>query len=312
MKLKGKLFNWIGGKKWLSKDLNSLFTKYENKNIKYYIEPFAGGLGSFLFTLETLKKNNIKKIYLNDINISIISTYKHIKNNKNKIYKEYELLEKNYKKTIPEEAYKLHKTNDKKELRELLVDSQKFFLDVRIEFNKTKNEGSIKSTALFLFLMQHCFNSVYRENLSGGFNSPYNWETGVPNFEAKKEIFNEHSEIFNEFDIEFYNESCFSFLEKLKDIIPESLLYCDPPYLNEKKAENKYNKDHFGLTQQIMLLDILSTYDYAIFSNHQLEIFETFCNNNNFNYLTFHRNNNMSAKNESRKEKIPEILGFKI
>ena len=88
--------------------------------------------------------------------------------------------------------------------------------------------------------MQHCFNSVYRENKSGGFNSPYNWETGVPNFDLKLEIFNEYSEIFNKFDIEFYNESCFTFLDKLKEIIPESLLYCDPPYLNEDKSENKY------------------------------------------------------------------------
>ena len=36
MEVKGKLFNWIGGKKWLAIDLKKVFKQYQNKNIKYY------------------------------------------------------------------------------------------------------------------------------------------------------------------------------------------------------------------------------------------------------------------------------------
>jgi len=311
MQVKTKLFNWIGGKKWLSKDLNILFKKYKNKNITTYIEPFAGGLGSFIFTLPTLKEIGVKKVYLNDINTSLISTYKIIKTDPDIIYNAYISIEKQYQKTIPKSAYLLHKTNDKKELRLLLQGANDFFIKKRLEFNKIKHKESLKASALFLFLMQHCFNSVYRENNSGHFNSPYNWETGIPNFNLKKDNFKEYSDLFNSFDIEFYNESCFVFLERFKHIIHFSLLYCDPPYYNADKAENKYNENHFGKKEQILLLDYIKYFTYSAFSNHKDTMFTHFCKENKFKNLTFHRSNIMSSKSTSRKDKVAETLAFK-
>lgn len=311
MKVKGKLFNWIGGKKWLAKDLSKVFSKYND--FDSYAEPFTGGLGSFLFTIETLKKNNIKNVYLNDINKSIIAVYSYIKSDYNTLYNEYIKIESAYKNTIPLNAYTLHKTKEKKELKKLLINSQSFFLDIRKEFNLIKNNKCIRSSACFLFLMEHCFNSVYRENLSGFFNSPYNWETGVPKFELKHEIFTQYSEIFNSMNVEFYNESCFTFLDMIKEKEKKEkiLMYADPPYLNIDKAENKYNKDHFGLSEQKNLIDYYKSLKNVVFSNHSLDIFHTFCSEYGFDSFVFDRANIMSSKSENRKNKVAEILAYK-
>jgi DNA adenine methylase len=308
--MKQKLFNWIGGKKWLAKELNQTFSNY--KNIDVYAEPFAGGLGSFFFTLDTLKKINVKKVYLNDINNTIIATYRLIKSDYKSIYKRYEKIELEYKKTIPEEAYSLHKTKQKIELKELLQESRDYYNYIKSEFNKEKDNNSIESVSLFLFLAHHCFNGVYRENKKGEFNTPYNWEPGVPNFDSKLELLNSYSKIFNKLDIEFSNMDCFNFMEHVLSKESNILLYCDPPYLNLEIGENQYNKEHFGKNEQMKLLEFYKRFNNVVFSNHFYEIFEDFCNKNSFKYEKCYRANIMSSKNETRGNKVTEILAYKI
>lgn len=309
--IKNKLFNWIGGKKWLSKELNETFNLYSNKDIKIYAEPFAGGLGSFFYTLETIQQLGVETIYLNDINNTIISTYKHIKENYTEVYRLYSIIEEDYKKTVPEKTLTLHKKKDKIEIKELLQDSCLFYNNIKKEFNKIKDSNSIESVAHFLFLAEHCFNSVYRENKKGEFNTPYNWEAGLPNLENKLETFELYSSIFNQYNIHFFNMDCFSFLAMLEKQQSEILVYCDPPYLNETISENKYNKNHFGKPQQIQLLEVYKKFDFISFSNHYYPIFENFCTENNFEYQKHFRNNIMSAKSSNRGDKVPEILAYK-
>lgn len=84
----GKLFKWVGGKKWLAPELNSLYSERLKKgSLKYYIEPFAGGLGSLLYVLETIKGKEFDTIIVNDLNNVLINTFKSIKNKKRKYLK---------------------------------------------------------------------------------------------------------------------------------------------------------------------------------------------------------------------------------
>ena len=307
--MKQKLFNWIGGKKWLAKELNETFSNYSNIDI--YIEPFAGGLGSFFFTLDSLKKMKVKKVYLNDINNTIITTYKLIKEDYQSIYNRYEQIELEYKKTIPEIAFTLHKTKEKDKLKVQLEKSRDYYNKIKAQFNKEKDKNSLESVALFLFLAHHCFNGVYRENKKGEFNTPYNWECGVPNFETKLELLKSYSKTFNEMHIEFSNMDCFSFMDYVLEKEGNILLYCDPPYLNLEIGENQYNKDHFGKPEQMKLLEYYTIFDNVVFSNHFYELFEDFCNNNSFNYRKCYRANIMSSKNATRGKKVAEILAYK-
>jgi DNA adenine methylase len=311
--IEGKLFKWVGGKKWLSPELNDLYNKeLVKENCKYYIEPFAGGLGSLLFVLPTLKEKNIETIIINDINGVLINTYKSIKNKKNKVFKEYWKLEREYKKTIPKKAFKLNPHKNKEEMKELLKDSKDYFYEIREKFNEVKDTKKVESVAYFLFLAQHSFNGLYRENASGEYNAPYNWEPGCPDRNKKKTLIEKYSEIFNEFNFIFENRDVFSFMRKYKKYSKEALFYFDPPYLNEDIAETKYNKDHFTKDKQLKLLKIMKELDNVIFSNHYLKVFEDFCQEEGFLVKKVFRSSAMNSDPSKRGKKVAEILAYKI
>lgn len=308
-----KLFKWVGGKKWLAPRLNELYKNKITKNkYKYYIEPFAGGLGSLLFVLPTLEEKGIDTIIINDINKTLINTYKSIKSKKNKVFKTYWNLEKEYKKLIPKKAFKLNPTKDKKELRNLLDDASKYFYFCRDRFNEIKDSSDVEAVALFLFLAQHSFNGLYRENQAGGYNTPYNWETACPERKKKKDLIDSYSSIFKKFNIIFENKDVFKFINKYKKYSKEAVFYFDPPYLNEDIPENKYNKDHFCSKSQNKLLKEYLSLDNFIFSNHMLDFFSDFCEKNNVKYETVYRSNVMNRDISKRKEKIAEILAYNI
>lgn len=311
--IEAKLFKWVGGKKWLAPELNDLYKKELTKDsYKYYIEPFAGGLGSLLFVLPTLKEKKIETIVINDINNVLINTYKSIKNKKNKVFKEYWKLEKEYKKTIPKKAFKLNPHKDKVEIKILLKESRDYFYDIKNEFNKIKDTKKVEAVAYFLFLSQHSFNGLYRENSSGEYNSPYNWEPGCPDRNKKRILIDKYSEIFNSYNFIFENKDIFSLMRKYKKYSKEALFYFDPPYLNEKIAETKYNKDHFTKEKQIKLLKIIKDLDNSVFSNHYLSLFVDFCDLENFTKKKVYRSSAMNSDATKRGEKVEEILAFRI
>jgi DNA adenine methylase len=308
------LFKWIGGKKWLQKDLESVFsTVLKNKEVEYYIEPFVGGLGSAIGNIELLKSKGVKKFIFNDVNSSLISTYNNLKDNLDDLFEEYCKIENKYTKLIPKEALKLNPTKDKEILRPLLRNAEVYFYDIRNKFNKKKQVSpeSISSVALFLFLANHCYNGIYRENNSGGYNSPYNWECNIINKENRYQDFLRYSNILNDNDFTFMNLDVFDFMIKVQPFLNKSLSYFDPPYLNDKKPANKYNKNQFTLEDQYKLLEWNKIIDNCVFSNHSLPLFREFCENNNFKYKEVHRSNVMNSKAEKRSSKIAEILAYK-
>jgi DNA adenine methylase len=309
MNLNKKLFVWIGGKKWLSTKLKSKFETIlkNNVNIKYYAEPFCGSLGSLLESIEVLQNNNIKAIYLNDINKTVINCFNFVKTDPIGVYENFKKIEFEHISLIPERAFVLHKTRDKAELKSLMQDSKNFYNQKRDRFNLIKNEDTIEATAIFLFLMERAFNGIYRENSSGNFNSPYNWDNKKINFDLKKETILEWSNFFNELNVQFSNMSYNEFIESL-DNKKETLFYFDPPYLNDNLQENNYNKDSFDLIEQTNLLNIVDTLDHVVYSNHDVSKIREFFNTDKWVVETVWRKNIMTVINENRSNDIPEIL----
>lgn len=304
---KNQLFEWFGGKKWLKKELYNQ-TTVKQIEVDYYLEPFVGGLGSF-FSLATYIK--YKHIILNDINDNIINVYNSVKNNPQKVIKFYQILSDEFYKTIPKERYELHKTKDKIELKILLEERKNYYQLKRTEFNELRKtqKNKEKISSLFLFLLEHSFNSLYRENKSGGFNAPFNWDNKILKSSRKINIINEYHIFFNKYNIHFENIDVFEFLKKYKN--NNSFLYLDPPYLNDKKHENKYNKDLFLEDKQIKLLNLIKDKTF-IYSNHYMNLFSNFFNKNNIKYIIIERKNFMSSKKETRKELRKEILATNI
>jgi DNA adenine methylase len=308
MDLNNKLFDWIGGKKWLSSKLKSKFEYIleNNKDIKYYAEPFCGSLGSLLDSVETLKKNNIEKIYLNDINKTVVNTFNFVKKDPIAIYEYFKEIEDRHLSLIPERAFKLNKTRDKIELKVLMNESKDFYNEKRNRFNQIKNENTLESCATFLFLMARAFNGIYRENSSGNFNSPYGWTNKKLNFENRKKTILEFSNFFNKMNVEFSSMSYEEFLNNFENK-ENTLFYFDPPYLNEEIKENNYNKDSFNKDQQIKLMNTIKKLNYIVYSNHNIKIIRDFFEND-YEIEVVYRKNNMSSKNENRSNDVPEIL----
>lgn len=311
------IFNYIGGKTWLKEYLrkevlNQLLTK---QNIKNYCEPFAGGLGAFLNVADILLEHKIKQIQLNDINTKLINFYECVNHQKKELVSDYLLLETQYQKSLPQELKSFHRTRDQDKLKPLLKASNEYYIKIRKEFNQLSkntpliiNEESVKPNiqlaSLLLFLQNHCFNGVYRENLKGEHNTPYNWES--KSFDYQKtitKIENVH-QLFNQFDIKFTNMS----FEKI-NFNQQTLYYLDPPYINEHITENKYHQEGFNQDLQLKLIQQLKN-QHFIYSNHThpllLKEFEK--EKINIYIQNIARKNIISASKQSRKEDKIELL----
>src|SRR5579875_616248 len=169
------LFKYIGGKAWLKDNLREEVIKLlELKKPTTYVEPFTGGLGSFLNVYDLLINAGIKTVILNDINSKLINFYKIVESNPEELIKEYMILENDFLKTVPSKALDFHPIKDKENLKKILIKAELFFKEVRNKFNKETD--ILKNSAQLLFLQKHCFNGVYRGNSKGEYNTPFNWD----------------------------------------------------------------------------------------------------------------------------------------
>lgn len=318
---KNNLFKWIGGKKWLSNVLKEqVLSNFKNEDggIETYIEPFIGGMGSFMALLPVLQEKGIKRFILNDINKSVIATYDVVKREPEKLLKGLSILEAEYFKLIPNDSYKYHKTRDKVILKELLKDGYEYFTLQKKRFNRLKsrenlnNEELIDLASIFLFLTHHSFNGIYRENSKGEYNTSFNWDNLIIDMERKRETVLRYSKLFNSVDIIFENLDVFELLEKYS-LYKSSFIYLDPPYMsNNSSGENKYNKDHFGTIEQRRLLDRLREFNNFLYSNHYLSLFVEYFTQDKHSYIKINRKNTICGKGENRGNDVEEILGLKI
>jgi len=328
------LYSWIGGKKWLSKDIQDVLSKeLKDKTVHTYLEPFLGGMGSFKSILKILQDTDIKEIYLNDINPLIIETLKYIQNDFSDIEKHYIQLVQDFINTFPKQKLntvkfnskkkkftkgfyhysELQKTKDKEVLKELfLVEPQLFFNKVKKEFNSDKlaNNITVHTISKFLFLMTYCFNGVYRENQKGEFNVPFNWGNKPEIGLNKVKEFEMYHDLFNNTNVTFENMDVFDFLDKYQNK-PNTLVYLDPPYANDNGGENKYSKDSFDKKAQLKLLTYTKKFSYILYSNHNIDYILNFFNSPNDNIKSIFRKNIMSANAANRKEDKQEILIFR-
>ena len=313
--IKKKIFKWVGGKKWLKEPLSNVIKNQcsFNPEIDTYIEPCSGGLGSFLSLSETLIESNIKKVYLNDINEVLISTFKHLKVKNFDLFNEYLLIEKVYANKIPAGYKEIKKNMEKDDIKKNLTKARDFYLKSRVEYNKIKDTDSIRRSALFIFLMQHAFNGVYRENNSGGFNVPYNWEPNIINVYSMQKIFEAYKTLFLRFDVVFSNLDIFDFFEteEIKEMNWKRVIcYIDPPYMNEKNNELKYTAGGFGKPAQNRLLSTAKEIGIIniIYSNYDFKLFRNFADLNGLAVKQLSRN---SRINPSKSKNINELLIYK-
>ena len=207
---------WAGSKKKLLNEMLKVFFVREKNN---YIEPF---LGSGVVLINVLNNNSIlkyKNFYVNDVNKNVINFYITIKDNVNELIQSIKKLEKQYNACTYEEK-------------------EKMYYDMRDKYNNIKTKEKSK-TAIFYFLMKAGFNGVYRENKKGEFNVPFGKKDKI-NVDYDNLI-----EISNLIQtVNFYCMDYSDFFEMLKEknVIDNSFVYCDPPYLITTGSYNDGNR----------------------------------------------------------------------
>ena len=228
---------WVGGKRQLLDVLHENLPKDMHK-IDTYIEPFVGG-GALLFDI--LESHNFKNVYVFDLNLSLINTYKSIKYNIDELINELKNIEDDYKKLD---------TDDRKD----------FYYNKRDLFNlqiKSLNENDINTlhSALFIFLNRTCFNGLYRVNRNGLFNVPQGSYKNPKILD--RDALKEANKILQNVTIKYG-----SYEKSMEFVSQSTLIYCDPPYRPISKQNFKsYNESGFNDESQVKLADFFNLAD---------------------------------------------------
>lgn len=133
---------WAGGKRQLLSQIKMRMPETFNR----YFEPFVGG-GAVYFDLLP------QHAALNDINRSLINAYTQIRCDPSGFLDAIAGYDRKIKEGGKEYYYKTRAFYNNKMM---------------------KDEYDMELAALFVFLNKHCFNGLYRVNVKGLFNVPYN------------------------------------------------------------------------------------------------------------------------------------------
>lgn len=220
---------WAGGKTQLLAEIEEFLpADFSTKTDITYVEPFVGGGAALFYLLQTYP--NIKRAIINDINAKLITTYRVIKSQPERLIAALKQLQEEY---LP----KAHE------------DRTEMFMAKRKEFNDDVLT-EVEIASLFIFLNRTCFNGLYRENSKGKFNVPHGRYTN-PLICDESTILAD-SEVLQRVEI-----LCGDFAKTIEYADSSTLFYFDPPYkpLSETSSFNSYVKEVFDDNEQIRLRD---------------------------------------------------------
>ncbi len=216
---------WAGGKGNLLNILESqLPLDFDSQTKVTYIEPFVGG-GAMLFHMLTAHPN-IHRVVINDINRDLIRCYQLVKENPQTLIELLKPFEQRY--------YELNE--DERRL---------YFYKVRKDYNNANLTEDQRAAYLF-FLNHTCFNGLYRENASGGFNVPFG-RYKKPKICNADVILADH-EVLSKVDI-----ICDDYKKVLTHLGKGyNFIYFDPPYRPLYGSSNfkEYSRSGFGDKEQ--------------------------------------------------------------
>jgi len=229
------VLKWAGGKRQLLDELYSRFPR----SYQYFHEPFFGG-GALFFDIEPDNGT------INDTNTRLINFYKQVRDRPRELI---ELLQTfNDPEAEADSDRRFAETNRKgKEIKN-------YYYQQRELFNNrpySDDYDELEEAALLLYLNRTCYNGLYRENSSGGFNVPIGRYSN-PDWVRKKEI-RKASRVLA--DTEIHN-SDFKYI--LNEAEEGDVVYFDPPYepMSPTAYFTDYSAEGFGQEDQKRLLNV--------------------------------------------------------
>lgn len=224
---------WVGGKRQLIPVLEAKFPPGLGVTDKRYAEPFLGG-GAVLF--HVLKKYPLEEVWVNDLNLGLITTYRAIQSNVENLITALSKIQAEYL-TLDDEHRKNYFLNCRQEYNHLLIES--------------KSE-SLRLATLFMFLNRTAFNGIYRVNSKGLFNVPYG-KYANPKLLDEDNLRKVHIALQKVvINLGSYQE-CENWVDE------RTFMYVDPPYrpLTNSSSFAAYTSSGFNDDSQVELAEFL-------------------------------------------------------
>jgi DNA adenine methylase (dam) len=220
------------------------YTAAYPKTHTHYHEPFFGG-GALFFDLEP------KDGTINDTNPRLINFYKQVRDNPEELIKLLRSFDEPESNPDPERQFSSANRKGK--------GIKNYYYQQRELFNNRPygdEYDELEESALLLYLNRTCYNGLYRENSSGGFNVPigrYNNPDWVRADEIRKA-----SRVLD--DTEIRNTGFEYITEVAKE---DDLVYFDPPYepMSPTAYFTDYSAEGFGKADQERLRDAAQELD---------------------------------------------------
>jgi len=229
------ILKWAGGKRQLLDELHARFPH----SYEHFHEPFFGG-GALFFDLEP---NNGT---INDTNSRLINFYKQVRDHPEDLITCLRSFVD--PESDPDPDLQFDESNRKgKEIKN-------YYYQQRERFNNRPygdDFDELEEAALLLYLNRTCYNGLYRENSTGGFNVPIGRYSN-PDWVRADEI-RKASGVLD--DTEIHNTD----FEYVTDEVQEGdLVYFDPPYepMSSTASFNDYSQEGFGKEDQERLLEL--------------------------------------------------------
>jgi len=221
-KIQKPFIKWVGGKTQIISHIIPMIPT----EICNYHELFLGG-GSVLLAVLSLQKQKkivIKnKVYAYDINKTLINVYKHVQNNKNKLYEYVNSYIKEY------DSIKGDIVNRKAiSIEDAKTSKESYYYWIRNKYNNM-DKNTIEYSALFMFINKTCFRGMYREG-PNGYNVPYGHYKKTPSIITKTNLDYISNLIKN---VEFIHSD---FSSSIKNVKKGDFVYLDPPYAPQNET----------------------------------------------------------------------------
>ncbi|PIR89638.1 MAG: hypothetical protein COU07_01760 [Candidatus Harrisonbacteria bacterium CG10_big_fil_rev_8_21_14_0_10_40_38] len=270
---------WVGGKSQLLPQLRDFYPR----TFKRYFEPFLGG-GAVFFDVKP------KEAFLNDINTTLITAYKHVQKK-------------------PDDLVNLLRRLQDKYDRQSEEGRSALYYEIRSKYNDL-SEGDLNKTAYLIFLNKTGYNGLYRESSSGGFNVPFGKYKNPA-------ILDESNLLAVSNTLKGVSLNALSFEKAVAESRRGDFVYFDPPYypLNGTAKFTNYHEKDFLEEEQVKLRDIFAELDrrgcFVMMSNSYTDFIGKLYRG--FNKHTVLANRAVNCKAEGRgKVKEYVITNYKI
>ena len=227
------LFPYAGGKQNYKQSqqitLNTILK--ENPEIDKYYDIFLGGFGSVYNSLPILMENGINEVYCNDINPSLINTFRQVQKNHKQVQRHLASIDLDYYKSFGD-FYPQTKEEGKEWFNKVFEEFR------QLEMDKKMNP---RRAALFLYLIHNTHGGMTNFNMETKLNKlSFSYSKGarlkkVPFIINKVEIYHK---ILNLVKIEFKLRRYETVMKQIKND-QTCFILSDSPYVNYTEEESE-------------------------------------------------------------------------